>query len=205
MDATELLKDIRLMPVVVIDNAASAVPLARALLAAGIGAIEITLRTAAALTAIENVAKAVPEILLGVGSIRHVSQFEQVKNAGAVFAVSPGATDALLAAANMPYVPGIATPSESLRLLQAGYRLQKFFPAEVNGGVEALKAISGPIPEVRFCPTGGINAAKARDYLALRCVACVGGSWFVPQGHLAQQDYAGIESLARHAMDSVNG
>lgn len=201
MDATQLLADVRLLPVVVIDDVNSAVPLARSLLAAGIGAIEITLRSEAALVGIELVAREVPEILVGAGSVRRAEQFQQIENAGASFAVSPGSTDALLAAANMPYVAGVATASESLKLLEAGYRLQKFFPAEVNGGIAALKAISAPIPEVLFCPTGGINATNARGYLALSCVACIGGSWFVPKEKLQQQDFVAIEELARQAVE----
>lgn len=205
MDATELLRDIPLMPVVVIDDAKAAVPLAEALLAAGVAAIEITLRTDAALTAMEHIASQVPELLVGAGSVRQAAQFEQIKNAGAVFAVSPGATDALLAAANMPYVPGIATPSESLRLLQAGYMLQKFFPAEINGGAAALKALSAPIPEVKFCPTGGINAQNLASYLALGCVSCIGGSWFINKQALQDKQYAQIQAEAEQALGLVRG
>lgn len=201
MDATKLLADVRLLPVVVIDDVNSAVPLARALLDAGIGAIEITLRSGAALGAIELIANEVPDILVGAGSVRQAEQFQQIKNAGASFAVSPGSTDALLAAANMPYVAGVSTPSESLKLLEAGYRLQKFFPAEVNGGVPALKAFSAPIPEVLYCPTGGVNAANAQSYLALSCVPCIGGSWFVPKELMQQQDFIALEQLARQAVE----
>ncbi len=204
MDATQLLSDVRLLPVVVIDDVNSAVPLARVLLAAGIGAVEITLRSDAALAAIERVASEVPDILVGAGSVRRVEQFQQIKNVGASFAVSPGSTDALLTAANMPYVAGVATPSESLKLLEAGYRLQKFFPAEVNGGVAALKAFAAPIPEVLFCPTGGVNANNARSYLNLSGVACIGGSWFVPSELLAQQDFAAIKTLAQQAVELTN-
>lgn len=205
MDATQLLAGVRLMPVVVIDDADNAIPLANALLAAGIQAIEITLRTPAALSAIEQIAQQVPEMLVGAGSVCQPDQFATLKNLGCAFAVSPGATEQLLQAANMPYVPGVATASESLRLLQAGYRLQKFFPAAASGGIAVLKAWSGPLQDVRFCPTGGITADNAKDYLALDCVACIGGSWFIPRADLQHKNFTRIEQLARQAMTLVNG
>ena len=200
MDASELLHDVRLLPVIVIEDAARAPDLARTLQAAGVGAVEITLRTAAALDAIAAMKEAVPDLLVGAGSIRTPADFERVATAGGQFAVSPGATPTLAEAATLPWVAGASTPSESLALLERGYRLQKFFPAEQNGGVGALKAISGPIPEVSFCPTGGVNPANAREYLALPNVVCVGGSWFVPGDLLAAGDFDAIAALTREAV-----
>lgn len=205
MDATELLQDVRLMPVVAIGSADTAVPLARTLLDAGIGAIEVTLRTDEALWAIEQIAREVPEILLGAGSIRYPEQFAEVQSAGAVFAVSPGSTDSLIAAANMPYLPGAATASECLKLLEYGYRLQKFFPAEANGGASAIASISAPVPEVRFCPTGGINLQNVSSYLETATVACIGGSWFVPSESLSRGDFALIERECREAAELIAG
>ncbi|MEM7218718.1 MAG: bifunctional 4-hydroxy-2-oxoglutarate aldolase/2-dehydro-3-deoxy-phosphogluconate aldolase [Pseudomonadota bacterium] len=200
MDASPLLADCRLLPVVVIDAAEPAVALARTLRDAGVGAIEITLRTEAALAAIEAVAREVPEILLGAGSVRAVPQFRQVIDAGACFAVSPGATPMLLGEASLPLIPGGATATEFLIAFEAGYRLQKFFPAQLSGGAAMLRAISQPLPEVRFCPTGGVTPDNARDYLSLPSVACIGGSWFVPPSALAERDFDTIGRLAREAV-----
>ncbi len=205
MDATNLLSSTKLIAVVTIENADQAVPLAQALLAGGINTIEVTLRTKTALTAMQSIAKQVPQALLGAGSIRHSTQFTEIQNVGCAFAVSPGATDSLLDCANLPYIPGAATASECLRLLERGYVLQKFFPAESNGGVAALKAVSAPLPEVRFCPTGGITASLVQDYFALSAVSCVGGSWFVPANLLAQGDFSAIEQRAREAIQLANG
>ncbi|MCP5178312.1 MAG: bifunctional 4-hydroxy-2-oxoglutarate aldolase/2-dehydro-3-deoxy-phosphogluconate aldolase [Pseudomonadales bacterium] len=199
MDATALLGHIHLMPVVAIHDAAKAVPLAECLLEAGIAAIEITLRTEAALAAMERVARHVPGILVGAGSVRRPEQFTEIANAGARFAISPGSTDTLLAAANMPFIPGAATASECIRLLEHGYRMQKFFPAESLGGVKTIRALSAPLPEVRFCPTGGITEALAPDYLALDCVGCIGGSWFVSEALIDAGDFAQISQRAASA------
>lgn len=202
MDASELLRPWRVVPVVVIDDPDAAVPLAETLLDAGIGVIEITLRTADALDAIANVAREVPGMLTGAGSVRNVQQLEAVAAAGASFAVSPGATPALLdaaQAANMPLVPGAATPSEMLAMLEYGYRLQKFFPAEAAGGIPFLKSVAGPIADVSFMPTGGITPASAPDYLALPNVAGIGGSWIAPAGLLNERDFDAIAELAADA------
>ncbi len=180
MDASELLAGVRLLPVVTVDDAQLSARLGRCLEDAGFTAVEVTLRTEHALDALAAMVQACPNLMVGAGSVRRAEQFEAVARAGAAFAVSPGATDGLLDAANLPYVPGAATASECLRLLERGYRLQKFFPAEANGGVAALRALSAPLPEVRFCPTGGIDQHNVADYLALDTVACVGGSWFAP-------------------------
>lgn len=202
MDASKLLKGYRVVPVVAIDNPDLAVPLAEALLAAGIGIIEITLRTATAMQSIKNVVKQVPDMLVGVGSIRHAHQFAEVAAAGVKFAVSPGASTALVdaaVAAKLPFIPGAATPSEMIKLLAAGYTLQKLFPAEVVGGISMLKSVAGPIPEVRFMPTGGISVDMAADYLALSNVACIGGSWIAPSALIEARDFAAIGKLAAAA------
>ena len=202
MDATKLVGHFRVVPVVAVDDAKRAVPLAETLLSAGIGIIEITLRTRAALDAIESVSRHVPEMLVGAGSIRAAQQMTNVVNVGAKFAVSPGATDTLLGAAskhNLPFIPGATTPSEMIRLLENGYRLQKFFPAEAAGGIALLMSVASPIPEVRFMPTGGITAKLAPAYLALPNVVGVGGSWLTPANLLASGDFDRIGVLATDA------
>ena len=202
MNAADLLAAQRVVPVVVIDDAKDAVPLAETLLASGLDAIEVTLRTDAGLDAIERIANEVPGMLVGAGSVRRAAQLAEVKSAGAVFAVSPGSSDALLEAAadtELPFVPGAVTASEMLKLLDLGYTLQKFFPAELAGGAAFLKAVSAPIPEVSFMPTGGIGPDNARDYLALPNVACIGGSWIAPTGLLHAKDFTAIGELAAAA------
>ena len=198
----ELLQDIRVVPVVVIDDIDTAVPLAETLLASGLRAIEVTLRTPPAVDAIAAIAEKVPDLLVGAGSIRNASQLIDVLDAGATFGVSPGHSDALLDAvanARLPFIPGAVTPSESLALFDRGYALQKFFPAGVAGGMPYLKALSGPLPEIRFMPTGGITAESASDYLALSNVACIGGTWIVPADRLRNRDFEAIARLAKAA------
>ena len=190
------------IPVLTIDDVAYAVPLARALVAGGLPAIEITLRTKPALAAIEAVAREVEGAIVGAGTVLNREQLRDAQRAGATFAVSPGATPALLEAADvadMGLLPGVATASEAMVAQEAGYRFLKFFPAEASGGIHFLKSIYGPLPELRFCPTGGIDAAKARDYLALPNVLCVGGSWVVPMASIKAGDFAMITHLARDA------
>lgn len=202
MDAGDLLRGTRVMPVVVLEDPDLAIPLAQTLLSAGIGAIEVTLRSGAALQAIERIAAGCPDILLGAGSIRRPGQLREVAEAGARFAVSPGSSPNLLAAARqrkMPLVPGAVTASEMIVLLEAGYTLQKFFPAEPSGGLAAIRSLAAPLPEVRFFPTGGIDATRAADYLAHPAIACVGGSWFVPADALAARDFDRIGRLAAEA------
>lgn len=202
MDASALLAPYTVIPVVVVEDAEQAVPLAETLLEAGLGALEITLRSDAALTAIERVARAVPDLLVGAGSVRQAGQFARIHDAGARFAVSPGATPALLDAATvsaMPFVPGAVTAGEILSLLERGYRLQKFFPAEAAGGTAMIRALSAPLPEARFFPTGGISAELAPHYLSLPAVSCLGGSWVAPAALLRQGDFDGIGALAREA------
>ena len=180
MTTDELLDLATVIPVVVLDDADEAVPLARRLVADGMPVIEVTLRTAAALDAIAAIAAEVPDAVVGAGTILSPAQARDAIAAGAEFLVSPGATPALLdALADLPLLPGVATPSEVMALLERGITSAKFFPAEANGGVTALKALHGPFPQMRFCPTGGITAANAQDYLALPNVACVGGTWML--------------------------
>jgi len=190
------------MPVVVIDDPAMAVPLARALVAGGIRAIEMTLRTPGALEAVRAIADEVPDAIPGVGTVLTAADLDAAIAAGARFAISPGATPALLAAARaggLPYIPAIATASELMAAMAAGFSVCKFFPAAQAGGVEALKSLAGPFPHARFCPTGGIDAASAPAYLALPSVVCVGGSWIAPRAAIAAGDFTTIERLARAA------
>lgn len=190
------------VPVVVIDDAAHAVSLARALVAGGIPAIEITLRTAAALDAVRAIAAEVEGAVVGVGTVLTPEQLLAAERAGARFAVSPGASPNLIAAARdnaLPWLPGAATASEAMTLREHGYRYLKFFPAESVGGAAALRALAGPLPELRYCATGGIGLNNARDYLALANVVAVGGSWLTPGEHVAKGDWAGITRLAREA------
>lgn len=198
----QILKLSPVMPVVTIDDATAAGDLARALIRGGIKTIEVTLRTPAAMRAIEIIARAVPEIQVGAGTVLTVEDLRAAEGAGATFAISPGATPVLLEAgtkSGIPYLPAIATASELMNGLSAGYRYFKFFPAAVAGGVAALKAIAGPFPDVRFCPTGGISLETAPSYLALSNVLCVGGSWLTPSHLLASRDWAQIETLAEQA------
>lgn len=202
MDASTLLKYSKIVPVVIIDDPESAVALAETLVDAGLNTIEVTLRTPLAMQAIEKIASAVPEALLGAGSIRQASQFEQAKSAGARFAVSPGASEILLDAAvasEMPFVPGAVTASEAIRLQEREYSLLKFFPAELAGGTKMLKALGAPLPEARFMPTGGITVELAGEYLALPNVSCIGGSWITPAELLANKDFKAIGKIARAA------
>ena len=189
------------VPVLAVADAADAVPLARALVDAGLPVLEITLRTASALEVIRAMAS-VEGAIVGAGTVLTATDLAAVEAAGARFAISPGGTDALYAAArdaSIPLLPGIATASELMRGLEHGYRRFKFFPAESSGGVAALKAFGGPFAQVKFCPTGGIDAAKAPAYLALPNVITVGGSWMVPGDALKARDWGRIEALAREA------
>ncbi|MCL7423517.1 bifunctional 4-hydroxy-2-oxoglutarate aldolase/2-dehydro-3-deoxy-phosphogluconate aldolase [Streptomyces sp. YS415] len=190
------------LPVVVIEDASDAVPLARALVAGGLPAIEVTLRTAAALDAIRAMAADVPEAVVGVGTVITPEQVTAAVDAGARFLVSPGWTDVLLEAmraSGVPFLPGVSTASEVVALLERGVREMKFFPAQAAGGTAYLKSLSGPLPQARFCPTGGIGADSAPEYLALPNVGCVGGSWMLPADAVAARDWARIEALARGA------
>lgn len=190
------------VPVVVVSDAADAVPLARALVAGGLPAIEVTLRTPAAPEAIRAIADAVPEAVVGAGTVIRPEQVARCVAAGARFLVSPGWTDALLEAmrgSGVPFLPGVSTTSEVVALLERGVREMKFFPAQAAGGTAYLKSLAGPLPQARFCPTGGIGPATAPEYLALPNVGCVGGSWMVPADAVAAGDWARVEELARAA------
>lgn len=189
------------IPVLVIKDLAHARPLAEALVAGGLPALEVTLRTPVALDAIRIMA-GVPGAVVGAGTLLGPGDVAAAKAAGAQFGVSPGMTDRLLdavEAADLPFLPGAATTSEVMALLERGYSVQKFFPAEAAGGVAMLKSIAGPLPQVRFCPTGGIGPGNASDYLALPNILCVGGSWVSPHAMIAAGDWAGITTLARAA------
>ncbi|MGQ5609296.1 MULTISPECIES: bifunctional 4-hydroxy-2-oxoglutarate aldolase/2-dehydro-3-deoxy-phosphogluconate aldolase [unclassified Streptomyces] len=190
------------VPVVVVDDLADAVPLARALVAGGLPAIEVTLRTPVALDAIRAIAAEVPDAVVGAGTVVTAEQVAEVGAAGARFLVSPGWTDALLTAmrdSGVPFLPGVSTTSEVVALLERGVREMKFFPAEAAGGTAYLKALAAPLPQARFCPTGGIGPASAPRYLALPNVGCVGGSWMLPKDAVADRDWGRVEALAREA------
>ena len=202
-DASGVLSLSPVIPVVTIDDAAQAVPLARVLLASGVRTIEITLRTPAALDAIRAVAQEAPEMIVGAGTVLNEADLAAAIEAGARYALSPGGTRGLMKAARkstIPFIPGVATASEIMRGLDLGYTCFKFFPAEQLGGVAAIKSLSGPLPNVRFCPTGSITLAKAPDYLALPNVLCVGGSWITPSDKIAAGDWASIEAAAKQAV-----
>lgn len=189
------------VPVLVIDDASTAADLARALIAGGLPALEVTLRTPAALDAIREMA-AVPGGVVGAGTLLTAKDVEDAKAAGATFGVSPGATDRLLDACeanDLPLLPGICTATEAMRLLERGYSVQKFFPAEANGGAPALKAIGAPLPQIKFCPTGGVSLKNANDYLSLSNTLCVGGSWVAPKEMVFAGNWAGITALAAEA------
>ncbi|MFD6532820.1 bifunctional 4-hydroxy-2-oxoglutarate aldolase/2-dehydro-3-deoxy-phosphogluconate aldolase [Streptomyces sp. NPDC060184] len=190
------------VPVVVLEDAADAVPLARALVAGGLPAIEVTLRTPAALEAIAAIAREVPEALVGAGTVISAANVAETVAAGAKFLVSPGWTDTLLAAmraSGLPFLPGVSSASEVVALLERGVTDMKFFPAEAAGGTAYLKALAAPLPQARFCPTGGISATSAPHYLALPNVGCVGGSWMLPGQAVATKDWARVERLAAEA------
>ena len=190
------------VPVVVLDDVAHAVPVAQALVAGGLPVIELTLRTPVALDAIAAIAAEVPEITVGAGTVLTPRQAEQAVAAGAQFLVSPGATPDLLrglTASGVPFLPGTATVSEVMAVLEAGVTEMKFFPAEASGGAAFLKSIASPVPAARFCPTGGITAATAASYLALPNVGCVGGSWLTPADVLDAKDWDRVQVLASEA------
>lgn len=204
IDVATVMTSAPVMPVLVIERVEDAVPLARALKAGGLKVLEVTLRTPVALEAIRAISEQVEGVILGAGTVTRVEEFAQVRDAGAVFAISPGSTPALLKAgreSGLAYLPAISTVSELMRGLEEGYEAFKFFPAEAAGGPAVLKAISGPFPQVRFCPTGGIGPINFMNYLKLPNVSCVGGSWVVPAEKLRQQDWAGITELAAAAVE----
>jgi 2-dehydro-3-deoxyphosphogluconate aldolase/(4S)-4-hydroxy-2-oxoglutarate aldolase len=199
----DLLSISPVIPVVVLDDVADAVPLARALARGGVTVMEITLRTEAGLGAIERVAAEVPETTVGAGTVTTPEEAEAARRAGARFVVTPGATDRLLSAAldtGLPLLAGASTLTEILRLREHGQQAMKFFPAEAAGGRAYLAAVDGPVPDVSFCPTGGITPGNAADYLALPNVGCVGGSWLTPRTQVRAGNWAEIERLAAEAV-----
>jgi 2-dehydro-3-deoxyphosphogluconate aldolase/(4S)-4-hydroxy-2-oxoglutarate aldolase len=202
LNAESVLKLTPVMPVVVIEDAACAEPLGRALLAGGVKTVEITLRTPAALEAIGVLAKSLPELVVGAGTVLSEDDLDAAILAGAQYALSPGGARKLLKAARkapIPFVPGAATASEIMRGLAMGFSCFKFFPAEPMGGVAAIKALGAPLPGARFCPTGAITAQRAPDYLKLDNVLCVGGSWVTPGDKIKAGDWGAITALARQA------
>ncbi|MDB5933899.1 MAG: keto-deoxy-phosphogluconate aldolase [Massilia sp.] len=201
MTILDIMRTARVIPVIAIDDPEHAVPLARALVAGGIRVLEVTLRTAHGLAAIRAMS-AVEGAIVGVGTLTQPEEFAAARDAGAVFGVSPGLTAALIDASRksgLPLLPGVMTPSEVLAAREAGFRELKLFPAVPAGGVGMLSAIAGPIPDVTFCPTGGISIDSAPQFLALKNVACVGGSWLTPKDALQAGDWARITELAKAA------
>ena len=197
----ELCRLAPVVPVLVIDDLAHARPLAEALVKGGLPALEVTLRTPVALDAIRTMAE-VPGGRVGAGTLMSPADVKAAKAAGATFGVCPGATDRILDACaewDLPLLPGAATATEIMLLLEKGYTVQKFFPAEQSGGAAYLKSIGSPIPQVKFCPTGGVSLKNARDYLSLANILCVGGSWVAPKAAMAQGDWAAVTTLAAEA------
>ena len=206
--ALQVMQDAPVIPVIVLNDVAHAVPMARSLLAGGIRMLEVTLRTPQALACIEAIAKAVPEAVVGAGTLRSKADAQAAANAGARFAVSPGYTSALGSACRdlgLPLLPGVATGGEIMAAQEDGFSALKFFPALQAGGSAILKAWSGPFFDVKFCPTGGISLQNATEFLALPNVLCVGGSWLVPADAMAQGDWARITHLAREAVGLRRG
>jgi 2-dehydro-3-deoxyphosphogluconate aldolase/(4S)-4-hydroxy-2-oxoglutarate aldolase len=202
MDADALMRLCPVIPVLTIERLQDAAPLAQALVAGGLTVLEVTLRTSVAIEAIALMAAAAPGAVVGAGTVLNAADYDRALAAGARFIVSPGLTDALVAAARanpLPFLPGVATAGEVMRGLDAGLNRFKFFPAETSGGAPALKALAGPFGECRFCPTGGIGAATAPDYLALPNVLCVGGAWVAPADAVRAGDWTRIAALATAA------
>lgn len=205
MSIQTICQQVPVIPVLVVNDVSIAQPLAQALVNGGLHVLEVTLRTSVALEVIRRMSE-VPGSIVGAGTVLTPADVKAVKAAGAAFAVSPGATERLLAAAEdegLALLPGVATVSEVMKLVERGFDTLKFFPAEAAGGVKMLKSIHGPLPDVRFCPTGGISVQTFRDYLALPNVLCVGGSWLTPADKVAVHDWAGIEAIARFNVDLV--
>ncbi len=204
MKLNDILARSPVIPVIVIEHLEYAVPLAQALVDGGLPVLEVTLRSEVAVQAIEQISVSVPEALVGAGTVTRPGQFGELLDAGARFAVSPGLTDSLVAAgreSQLPFLPGVFSPGEVMRAVDNGFDTLKLFPAQQAGGIAMLKALAGPLPEVKFCPTGGIGADNFIDYLALPNVACVGGSWVCPSSAIAQQDWEAIRQLARNARE----
>lgn len=206
-EARKILSLAPVIPVLTIDDPDSAVPLAQALVRGGLPVLEVTLRTSAGLGAISAIAAAVPDAVVGAGTVLNPRQYEEALEAGSRFVVTPGLTPRLADAAresSVPLIPGIATVSEMMSALDRGWDCLKFFPAEAAGGAAVLRAFAGPFPEVAFCPTGGIGLGNIADYLALNSVLTVGGSWLTPASRMAAGDWEAIEQLAREACEAVS-
>ncbi|MCF2909115.1 bifunctional 4-hydroxy-2-oxoglutarate aldolase/2-dehydro-3-deoxy-phosphogluconate aldolase [Pseudoalteromonas sp. DL2-H2.2] len=204
MSIKEILSAAPVVPVIVIDDLEDAVPLAQALYRGGLRALEVTLRTPVAAQAVKAMKEAVPEAYVGTGTVVDKASFDASVEAGADFMVSPGVSSELLALAkdsDIPFLPGAATPSEAMELAAQGFQFLKFFPAEAAGGTAMLKSIGGPLPQVTFCPTGGISLETAPNYLALKNVICVGGTWMLDKTLIANKDWQAIEALARQASE----
>lgn len=202
MNILQLMQASPVMPVLVIDKVEQAVPLARALVEGGIRVLEVTLRTRAALDCVRAIVREVPGAITGVGTITNVDQLVNVIAAGAVFGVSPGLSESMLAEVkrrSFPFLPGVMTPSEVMWAQDLGFSAMKLFPAQQAGGMGMLKALAGPFGDLRFCPTGGVDAKTAADFLALPNVGCVGGSWLAPKTLVEKGDWPGITALAREA------
>ena len=202
MSFHDVLSRARVLPVLKIKRAENAVPLARALAAGGLKVLEVTLRTEAAIDAIRRIAAEVPEVTVGAGTVTRARELEPIREAGGRFAVGPGLVPELARAAraaDLPLLPGVMTPSEALAARDLGFNILKLFPADTAGGIPFLKALSGPLPDLSFCPTGGIGASSFRDYLELPNVVCVGGSWVAPATAVDAADWARITELARDA------
>ncbi|MRT18838.1 bifunctional 4-hydroxy-2-oxoglutarate aldolase/2-dehydro-3-deoxy-phosphogluconate aldolase [Comamonas sp. CAH-2] len=203
LTALELMQDGPVIPVIVLNDPAHAVPMAQALVAGGVRVLEVTLRTPQGLSCIEAIARAVPEAIVGAGTVRSAGDAQACANAGARFVVSPGYTSALGRACQelrLPLLPGVATSGEIMAAQADGFNELKFFPAVQAGGSAMLKAWQGPFGDVRFCPTGGISPSNAREFLVLKNVVCVGGSWLVPIEAIEQGDWSSITALAREAV-----
>jgi len=206
MNISDILIQSPVIPVIVIDRIEQAVPLAQALVDGGLPVLEVTLRTQAAMQAIHEISRAVSGAIVGVGTVTRPEQFAESVEAGATFAVSPGLTDALASAsraAGIPFLPGVFTPSEVMRAHAQGFDVLKLFPAQQAGGIAMLKALSGPLPEVQFCPTGGIGADNFVDFFQLANVACVGGSWVCPASAVQDQDWEQVSQLAHDARSAL--
>jgi len=198
----EICRSGAIIPVLVIERLEHAVPLAKALVEGGLDVLEITLRTDCAVEAIKQIKQALPDAIIGAGTVLGIDQYRVCEEIGVDFVVTPGTTPALFeygAGSDVPLLPGVATVSEVVTGWEYGYRRFKFFPAEANGGAKALKSFGGPLPEALFCPTGGVTVDNAADYLALPNVMCVGGSWMAPKSLIDKEDWAGITELTREA------
>jgi 2-dehydro-3-deoxyphosphogluconate aldolase/(4S)-4-hydroxy-2-oxoglutarate aldolase len=201
-----LFRSARVIPVLTIERLEHAVPLARALVAGGVRVLEVTLRTPVAIEAAKAVMAEVPDAIVGIGTILNAADFARAEALGVAFGISPGATPDLLtatAASALPFAPGIATASELMQALAHGFGLVKFFPAEQSGGIKALRALAGPFPDARFCPTGGIGQANAAEWLSEPNVVAVGGSWLCPAADIRSGNWAGITAICERAMKSL--